>query len=110
MSATGQALALFMTFIGLEDALIKPCSTHLTLNLNGLPVTRQIDNTSPGGAPGGKSVPGFHKRCEQSSDISAKEIELLYEMGNAQTKNRRMTSETGPAHVQRSEKQSKSRQ
>ena len=31
-------------------------------------------------------------------------------MGNAQTKNRRMTNETGPAHVQRSEKQSKSRQ
>ena len=24
---------------------------------------RQIDNTSPGGAPGGKLVPGSHKRC-----------------------------------------------
>ena len=43
------------------------------LNLNGLLVTRQIDNTSPGGgggAPGGKFVPGSHRRCE-SSDISA---------------------------------------
>ena len=26
--------------------------------LNGLLVTRQVDNTSPGVAPGGKSVPG----------------------------------------------------
>ena len=34
------------------------------LNLNGLLVTRQIDNTSPGGAPGGKLFPGSHKRCE----------------------------------------------
>ena len=25
---------------------------------------RQIDNTSPGGAPGGKLFPGSHKRCE----------------------------------------------
>ena len=25
---------------------------------------RQIDNTSPGCAPGGKLVPGSHKRCE----------------------------------------------
>ena len=31
--------------------------------------------TSPGGQPGGKSVPGSHKRCDtQSSDISAEEI------------------------------------
>ena len=36
----------------------------MVLNLNGLLVTGQIDNTSPGGAPGGKSVPGSHKRCE----------------------------------------------
>ena len=38
------------------------------LNLNGLLVTRQTDNTSPVGgggvAPGGKLVPGSHKRCE----------------------------------------------
>ena len=34
------------------------------LNLNGLLVTRQIDNTSPGGAPGGNSGPGSHKRCK----------------------------------------------
>ena len=41
-------------------------------NLNGLLVTGQIGNTSPGGgvggwgggAPGGKLVPGSHKRCE----------------------------------------------
>ena len=53
------------------------------LNLNGLLVIRQIDNTSlgggggGGGAPGGKLVPGSHKRCEwgtQSSDILAEEI------------------------------------
>ena len=25
---------------------------------------RQIDNPSPGGVPGGKLVPGSHKRCE----------------------------------------------
>ena len=36
----------------------------VVLNLNGLLVIRQIDNTSPGGAPGGKLVPGSHKRCE----------------------------------------------
>ena len=36
----------------------------LNLNLNGLLVIRQIDNTSPGGAPGEKLVPGSHKRCE----------------------------------------------
>ena len=36
----------------------------LNLNLNGLLVIRQIDNISPGGAPGGKLVPGSHKRCE----------------------------------------------
>ena len=27
-------------------------------------MTRQNDITSPGGAPGGKIVAGFHKRCE----------------------------------------------
>ena len=32
--------------------------------LNGLLVIRQIDNTSLGGEPGGKLVPGSHKRCE----------------------------------------------
>ena len=37
---------------------------ELRLNLNGLLVIRQIDNISPGGAPGGKLVPGSHKRCE----------------------------------------------
>ena len=48
---------------------------HNNLNLNGLLVTRQTDNTSPVGgggggggvggvAPGGKLVPGSHKRCE----------------------------------------------
>ena len=31
------------------------------LNLTGLLVIRQIDNTSPGGAPGGKLVPGSHR-------------------------------------------------
>ena len=36
----------------------------LIINLNGLLVTRQTDNTSPGGAPGGKSVPDSHKRCK----------------------------------------------
>ena len=30
---------------------------------------RQIDNTSPGGAPGGKLVPGSHKRCELGHTI-----------------------------------------
>ena len=40
-------------------------NANLNLNLNGLLVTRQIDNTSPGGgAPGGKLVPGSNKRCE----------------------------------------------
>ena len=51
-------------FSGLDVFLIT-----LNLNLNGLLVTRQIDNTSPGGggggvAPEGKLVPGSHKRCE----------------------------------------------
>ena len=32
--------------------------------MNGLLVTRQIDNSSPCGAPGGKLAPGSHKRCE----------------------------------------------
>ena len=32
-------------------------SICLNLNLNGLLVIRHIDNTSPGGAPGGKLVP-----------------------------------------------------
>ena len=55
------------------------CFPHFALNLNGLLVTRQIDNTSPGVCvcggggevegmggvvPGGKLVPGSHKRCE----------------------------------------------
>ena len=46
------------------------------LNLNGLLVIRQIDNISPGGSvPGGKLVPGSHKRCELGhTDISAEEI------------------------------------
>ena len=33
--------------------------------LNGLLVTRQIDNTSPGVAPGGKSVPGSHRNISR---------------------------------------------
>ena len=37
---------------------------YLNLNLNGLLVICQIDNTSPWGAPGGKLVPGSHKRCK----------------------------------------------
>ena len=43
----------------------------LNLNLNGLLVTRQIDNTSPGGGgvPGGKLVPGSHKRCELGHSV-----------------------------------------
>ena len=36
-----------------------PRGMNLNLNLNGLLVTRQIDNTSPGVAPGGKLVPGM---------------------------------------------------
>ena len=48
-----------------------------TLNLNDLLVTLEIDNTSPGGAPGGK-VPGSQKEMrtwtQQSWDISAREI------------------------------------
>ena len=36
----------------------------ISLNRNGLLVMRQIDNISPGGAPGGKLVSGSHKRCE----------------------------------------------
>ena len=36
----------------------------MNLNLNGLLMTRQIVNTLPGDAPGGKLVPGIHKRCE----------------------------------------------
>ena len=50
------------------------------MNLNGLLVTRQIDNISPGGggggAPGGKLVLGSHKRCELRNTviISAEEI------------------------------------
>ena len=40
------------------------------LNLNGLLVTRQIDNTSAGwGAPEEKLVPGSHKRCELGSHL-----------------------------------------
>ena len=37
----------------------------MNLNLNGLLVTRQIDNTSPGCVPGGKLVPGSHKTFQQ---------------------------------------------
>ena len=36
----------------------------LNLNLNSLLVKRQTDNTSPGGALGGKLVHGSNKRCE----------------------------------------------
>ena len=50
------------------------------LNLNGLLVIQQIDNTSPGGgggAPGGKLVPGSHKKSRDAnldnSDISKSE-------------------------------------
>ena len=42
----------------------------LNVNLNGLLVTRQIDNTSPGGAPEGKSVPGSYKRCKLGHKIN----------------------------------------
>ena len=44
-------------------------SLHGYLNLNGLLVTRQIGNTSPGRAPGGKLVPGSHKRCELGQTV-----------------------------------------
>ena len=53
--------------IGPIGLAITSATLNLYLNLNGLLVTRQIDNTSPGGgggAPGGKLVPGSHKRCE----------------------------------------------
>ena len=36
---------------------------------SGLLVTCQIDNTSPGGGPGGKSVPGSLKRCKLGHTI-----------------------------------------
>ena len=39
-----------------------------TLNLNDLLVTLETDNTSPGGAPGGK-VPGSQKRCEHGHTV-----------------------------------------
>ena len=39
-------------------------SFERNLSLNGLLVTRQMDNISPGCAPGGKPVPDFYKRCE----------------------------------------------
>ena len=45
-------------------ALMKSASVLKNLNLNGLLVIRQIDNTLPGGVPGGKLVPGSHKRCK----------------------------------------------
>ena len=50
-------LSIFCPLIGDEED---------DLNVNGLLVTRQIDNTSPGGgvASGGKLVPGSHKKCE----------------------------------------------
>ena len=38
--------------------------SNLNLNLNGLLVIRQIDNTSSGGVPGGKLVPGSQNRCK----------------------------------------------
>ena len=38
--------------------------------LNGLLVIRQIDNTSPGGAPGEKLVPGSLNRCERGHTVS----------------------------------------
>ena len=48
----------------------------VALNLNGLLVICQNDNTSPGGAPGGKSLAltGDANLDKQSSDISAEEI------------------------------------
>ena len=48
----------------LTPNLVKTVCLNLNLNLNSLLVKRQTDNTSPGGALGGKLVPGSHKRCE----------------------------------------------
>ena len=45
----------------LESDCIIFIQKTFSLNLNG---SRQIDNTSPGGAPRGKSVPDFHKTCK----------------------------------------------
>ena len=42
-------------------------------------MTRQNDNTSPGGAPGGKIVAGFHKRCELGHTGSV--VRFAYENG-----------------------------
>ena len=50
---------------------------YADLNLNGLLVTRQIDNTSPGGgggAPGGKLVPGSKRNPQLKT---AQDIKLL---------------------------------
>ena len=47
--------------------------------LNGLLVIRQIDNTSPGDATGGKLVPSSHKRCKLGQTVirhSAEEIDI----------------------------------
>ena len=53
-----------MTFIILGVLLLNDLFTSEPEQLNGLLVIRQIDNISPGGVPGGKLVPGSHKRCK----------------------------------------------
>ena len=49
----------------------KQLKSHNTVfHLNGLLVTRQTDNASIGGAPGGKLVPGSHKRCDLEHTVN----------------------------------------
>ena len=53
----------------------------LNLNLNSLLVKRQTDNTSPGGALGGKLVPGSHKRCEFGHTIIIQQRKTVIQGG-----------------------------
>ena len=46
----------------------------MNLNLNGLLVIRQTDNTSPGGVPGGKLVPGSHIRHFSREEQKTREV------------------------------------
>ena len=61
----------------MKRTICSVCSSHLNLNLNGLLVIHQIDNTSPGGCARREISPWLTRDANldtQSSDNSAVEI------------------------------------
>ena len=68
----GYAGFFSFSFFFFHCVLSRSISDHsVNLNLYGLLVIRQIEYTSPGGAPGGILVPGSHKRLSQELWICA---------------------------------------